>query len=131
MPDDMTYYAILSAMYRLVHCISRYEYTASNGAPSFCSVEIWNRGASNVVLFRELTDNPGMSVTNASELLAKMVCDEFAVPRGSSTRFFECYADSYDEIKYKWIKGCPSNPEWRYYGEKSDFRKFLTNGDNS
>jgi hypothetical protein len=121
----------IHGMYRLVECISGYSFKAPNGADSVCSVEAWNKGTKNIVLFRELPDNPGMSVTNASEHLAKLICEALSIPKGSSTRFFECYQDSYDEIRYTWRNGVPSDPTWKHFGDREDFKKLLTNGNNS
>ena len=49
--------------------------------PSKCGLKIMNRGDEKIVIVSELyQDNPGTSITQAASLLAKQICDYFALP---------------------------------------------------
>lgn len=96
-------------------------FTAPNGARSKCKLEVYRSDFMRyVVVFYELPDNPGMSVTNGTEHLATMVCKEYNIdPDEDSVRFFECYIYDdqeelkFDEIIYKWTHGVAVAANWK------------------
>lgn len=54
-----------------------FDYESWHGAPAYCGVKIWTDGPCGgaaptryIVVMTELDDNPGMSVTNAAEIIA-------------------------------------------------------------
>ena len=83
-----------------------------------CWLQIFEDGDQTVVIFSELPDNPGRSVTNASDWLATCVVQEYALDP-AKTRFIEYYPPeddhprSYDEITYTWTDGVADVPQWK------------------
>lgn len=54
----------------------RFHYEGSNQVPSYCDIEI----IGNLVIAKEVQDNPGQSITNAAEVLATTVCLRNSIP---------------------------------------------------
>lgn len=52
-----------------------YPYKGYNGCNCICGIEVIN----SFVIVTELEENPGTSITNASESLAKQICNEFSI----------------------------------------------------
>lgn len=79
--------------------------------PSKCRVTIWESDSDCVVLFTELPDNPGTSVTNASEMLANIIYPSLP---NKNIRWFENYVNinDIDEIIYKGKPGEFVSPNW-------------------
>lgn len=90
-----------------------FRYPDFNSRLSKCDLRIKTVGETNIVIFTELNDNPGASVTNCAEILVSLVCNLFQISPGNSI-FIEHYirednTNSYDEIllsegshKVKW-----------------------------
>jgi hypothetical protein len=58
----------------------RFEYRGFHGFPSLCELELIPLADGRLVaIATERSDNPGTSVTNAAELLASQVCDQFRI----------------------------------------------------
>lgn len=106
--------------------ISRqFDYQGIGKCPSKCLISIWT-GKKNLVLFTELNENKGTSVTNWSESLAKSICTKYKLV-SKSTRFFENYQNNpkeYSEIRYAVKDGEFLNPSWTYMFEE-EFKALL------
>jgi hypothetical protein len=80
-----------------------HEFIAPNGVRSRCRVAIIEDDGDKLILFEDIAI--GMSVTNASELIATQVVNKFGY-EPSDCRFFETYReydyDTLDEIEYTW-----------------------------
>ena len=80
-----------------------HEFIAPNGVRSRCRVAIIEDDGDKLILFEDIAI--GMSVTNASELIATQIVNKFNY-HPSDCRFFETYReynyDSLDEIEYDW-----------------------------
>lgn len=92
---------------------SEYRYGGSHHREeSICRLRIYQtEDMEAVVIFTELPDNPGMSVTNAAEILANSVSVDFEI-YDDITTWIEHYPDEYFE-KY--------GREPHGYGETYDF----------
>ena len=82
-----------------------YRFIGSNGVKSRCNIMIFSDDGEHFICFENIGE--GVSVTNASELLATKIVQmkEF---NPSDCRFFETYKeyihDTIDEIEYIWSK---------------------------
>lgn len=109
--------------------LSKYLFMAPNGVKSHCQVNIWKNGDLALVEFMELDDNPGMSVTNASEHLATIIAATYKL-NPTKTRFFERYPGEspamVDEIKYTWKdKKTAHSPQWVFFGRRDTLLDFI------
>ena len=60
--------------------LDHFKYGGFHGCPSFCRLELIPLpDGRTVVIATELADNPGTSITNAAEILASFVCDQFRI----------------------------------------------------
>jgi hypothetical protein len=60
--------------------LDHFDYRGVHGCPSHCALELIPLANSRIAaIATELTDNPGTSITNAAELLASLVCDQFRI----------------------------------------------------
>lgn len=89
----------------------QFEYAGFHGCASFCALELVPLGdGRTLVIAIERADNPGTSVTNASELLASFVCDRFGI----------------DPAKLVWVEhygyASPTFPERGY--DRVEFQRF-------
>lgn len=88
--------------------------------PARCGLRLLQSDAGALVILTELPDNPGMSVTNASEEIASLVATRYDLDPASTT-WIEHYpprpgidrAETYDEITYTWTGRTASAPHWR------------------
>lgn len=64
----------------------RLEYVGINGLPAFCMVYAMG----NTVVAHEVATNTGMSVTNASEIIATEVCKKYCI-RNEDLEMYEYY----------------------------------------
>ena len=78
-----------------------HEFIAPNRVNSKCRVCVIEDDGDKLILFEDM--NIGMSVTNASELIASQIVNKFKY-HPEDCRFFETYPeydyDTFDEIKY-------------------------------
>jgi hypothetical protein len=93
------------------------------GIEAKCQVRIYQTDAGATVLLTELADNPGMSITNASEEIASSLAARFAL-NPIITTWIEHYPstawrderrrdETFDEITYTWQGQTASAPQWR------------------
>ncbi len=111
-------------MERLVD--THYEHKPKIGTPAACCLSILHSEEQTIVVFTELPDNEGMSVTNAAEDIATQVRREFGLDP-DQTRWIEHYPErqhhvhnrihiepaTYDEVIYTWDGYQASEPTWR------------------
>jgi hypothetical protein len=116
----------------------RFEYAGLHGCESFCRIRVWKvqNGATYqlVVMFTELPENPGTSVTNYIEQLAVLSAplvanfiDDVAISPGSFT-WLEHYPErdrglptpeSFDRVELEWHTNAYSRrlearrPQWK------------------
>lgn len=96
-----------------------WRYVGYYGAIALCRLQMLRKGDTALVMFTELEDNPGTSVTNASEKLATMVVQEFELAPHKCL-FVEHYpadrltgkGETYSIVNYEWenadrAKGMP------------------------
>jgi len=86
---------------------------------SRASLDFFETEDGTVVILTELPDNPGMSVTNASEELATAITQRYRLAP-ARTVWIEHHwasehreADTYDAITYTWHGRTASHPRWR------------------
>ncbi len=97
-----------------------YQFPGLYGFPSKCGLAIYKQEGRAVVVFTELPDNPGTSVTNAIELLATQVCSEMLLHyRPADIRFVEHYPadrhrqkETYDLVQLEWDGSQFKSPRW-------------------
>ncbi|MDD5648996.1 MAG: hypothetical protein PHF86_01020 [Candidatus Nanoarchaeia archaeon] len=85
--------------------------------PSSCIIRIVDQDDKHMILFENTGD--GVSVTNASEIIASEIIDKFKW-HPANCRFFETYKgyERVIEIQYSWIVGVVSekweanHPDW-------------------
>lgn len=98
------------------------RYKPYPGNDSKCRVRIYTGEAHGAtILITELPDNDGMSITNASELIASEVCRRYDL-RKVTTRWIEHYPaaawresnrpETFDEIRFMWDGYTASAPRW-------------------
>jgi len=80
-----------------------HDYTGWNGVRSRCNVMIFSDDGDHFICFENL--GIGLSVTNASEILAMQIVAKFNFDP-QDCRFFETYREydneTFDEIEYTW-----------------------------
>ena len=80
-----------------------HNFLGENGVRSRCIVKIFSDDGEHFILFENM--GIGVSVTNASELLASQIVEKFHYNPGDC-RFFETYQEydyeTIDEIEYSW-----------------------------
>lgn len=89
-----------------------------------CQLQIWQASETHLVMFTELPDNPGISVTNYSENLATLIRRAYGLDV-DNTIWLEHYpppklrnrisAKEYDLITYRWDLRTltASDPNWQ------------------
>jgi hypothetical protein len=97
-----------------------WEYKGLHDAPSKCGVSIWPRkGGGKIVIFSELPDNPGTSVTNWIEHLATAVRSGRLVQPEDLVIWIEHYPsapghpETFDSVTFEVYDGGYSRPHWR------------------
>src|SRR5690349_3816844 len=101
------------------------SYKGAINTPSLCQVQIYSYPygppeATQLVIIHEIPNNPGTSVTNASEYIAAELVKTQLVrphdlfvehyPPGKSD--FE-HEDTYDVITYSWAGNVARSPKWK------------------
>ena len=107
-----------------IDTIHNYEHPVL-GTPAHCRLRIFDTDAGAIVIFSELADNPGISVTNATEVLATEIANVYRLNR-TTTRWIEHYdrnvyrhagegmTETFDEITYTWsLYGVATVPQWK------------------
>ncbi len=92
---------------------------------AICHLRILQDKTTTVVIATELATNPGMSITNAAEVLASKIIRQFHL-NPKTTRFIEHYgqesydyeegrkrADTYDEVAFSWNGSVATQPKWK------------------
>lgn len=89
----------------------------------YCRLRIYERGDGvQTVLLTEVPNNPGQSITAASEVIATGLAARYHLnpvttlwlehwPADTSTKLVK---DAYASVKYTWLDGIASNPRWRH-----------------
>ena len=90
-----------------------------------CHLRIIQNRTATFVIATELATNPGMSITNAAEVLASKIAKQFHL-NPKTTRFIEHYgqesydyeegrkrADTYDEVTFTWNGTGATHPVWK------------------
>ena len=90
-----------------------------------CHLRIIQNRTATIVIATELATNPGMSITNAVEVLASKIVKQFHL-NPKTTRFIEHYgqesydyeegrkrADTYDEVTFTWNGTGATQPVWK------------------
>jgi hypothetical protein len=91
-----------------------YRFKGLHGCDSCCLLRIYTDGNFYVVIFTELANNPGTSVTNMIETLATNVLRQFlGLDKWSCVRWFEHYPErgdrhhsiqeTFDEVTFAWF----------------------------
>ncbi|CAG0943407.1 hypothetical protein ANRL1_01328 [Anaerolineae bacterium] len=97
-------------------------------APTICGVTIYHVEFNcYVVVITELDDNPGKSVTNASEYIATEL-KKSAKLSDADVTWVEHYIyqgqHEYDKVEYTWNGNKATNPKWSPLGEDA-FKKLI------
>lgn len=103
---------------------THYDYPGYFNYESFCDLKVATIPPGHtLVIFTEVEENVGTSVTNRSEVLATQVCQEFGL-LPEKTLFVEHYPErgprikrlpeTYALVEYTWEQGHARKPEWRY-----------------
>ena len=108
-----------------IDTIHTYEHPVL-GTPAHCRLRIFDTETGAVVIFSELADNTGISVTNATAILATEIANVYRLNR-TTTRWIEHYnrssyrhagedmTESFDEITYTWsLYGVAEHPQWKH-----------------
>lgn len=104
-----------------------YDFAGLNGFPSKCGLRIYSRdGDVMVIVFTELSYNPGTSVTNAIEILAtKVYRRSFIKWPPKDFIFIEHYPadehrekDTYDLVRMEWDGNEFKFPKWSPLSQK-------------
>lgn len=99
-----------------------FQFIGHHGFPSKCGLEIRRKPSGTfLVIMSELEDNPGTSITNASESLATQIYYSFlaGVPP-EQIEWMERYPaqkrrkTSYDWVSFEWNGKEFRNPKWRH-----------------
>ncbi len=86
----------------------------ANSFPAKCRVRI----NSNTVVATELLNNQGMSITNAFEEVAMLVCQFYKIPIAQLV-WLEHYPqradinETFDTVEFQTVHNCPANPIWK------------------
>ena len=101
--------------------IYRYRSLAAQ-RQGYCRLRIYARGSGHVVLLTEVANNPGQSITAASEVIATGLVKRFHLDP-ATTFWLEHWPadanytltqDAFALVKYTWCDGKASNPQWRH-----------------
>ncbi len=105
----------------MIDQIYRYRSLAAQ-RQGYCRLRIYKqRNGSQTVLLTEVPNNPGQSITAASEVIASGLVRRYHLdpalttwiehwPADASDKLME---DAYASVKYTWEGGLASNPRWR------------------
>jgi len=108
-----------------------YHYKGYHGCPSKCGLDIYVRGDRAIVVFTELPDNPGTSITNMIEVLATQIYHErLRKLSPENIKFIEHYLvpdEHYDRVELKWTGLEYKNPAWNRLHRIPEFLE----GDNT
>lgn len=100
--------------------IYRYRSLAAQ-RQGYCRLRIYNRRGNHLVVLTEVANNPGQSITAASEVIATGLVKRYRL-NPATTRWIEHWpADtrdkqseaSYAAVKYTWQEGVASSPRWQ------------------
>ena len=100
--------------------IYRYRSLATQ-RQGYCRLRIYNRRGSHLVVLTEVANNPGQSITAASEVIATGLVKRYRL-NPTTTRWLEHWpADPRDDqsvaayaaVKYTWHEGVASSPQWK------------------
>ena len=137
----LCYYYFLSAVTKMKHLFSgMYEYHTksvtldlssfvptqfSSTEKAVCLLRILQDKGKTIVIVTELATNQGLSVTNAAEVLASKIVEQFHLDP-TTTRFIEHYgkesygyederavADVFDEVTFVWNGMLAMSPTWK------------------
>lgn len=92
------------------------EYKSVNGQLSYCNINV----KGNLVIVTELRSNPGVSITNAAEIIAEKVCKNFKIKpeeliyieHYQSEKSFLRTTDTFDFVEFDINNGKFSEPKW-------------------
>ena len=103
-----------------------------------CHLRILQNRSTSTVIATELATNPGMSITNAAEMLASKIIQQFRL-NPKRTRFIEHYgqesydseegrkrADTFDEVTFSWNGTVAMQPKWKP-AEAKEIKNLLKN----
>jgi hypothetical protein len=106
-----------------------FRYHGLGNSRSFCNLEIYIKpdiqiGPKALVLIIDNPNNPGTSVTNASEIIASVVYQKYLQPKGITPSDIywaeQCGnpehnhpKDEWDAITYDWQGIIPVKPHWK------------------
>jgi hypothetical protein len=86
---------------------------------SWCDVDVYSGGDKPaLVIFTEVADNPGTSITNAIETIAAMVVKDYDLDP-VATIFIEHYTydpETFDKVEMPWTGDSYDNPKWTSIG---------------
>jgi hypothetical protein len=100
--------------------IYRYRSLAAQ-RQGYCRLRIYNRRGIHLVVLTEVANNPGQSITAASEVIATSLAKRYRL-NPATTRWLEHWpADtrdkqsqaSYASVNYSWQEGVASSPRWQ------------------
>lgn len=104
--------------------VDAFAYTDYNRKQCVCDLDIYN---GSLVVVTERADNPGMSITNAAEIVATEIVSAARDLGVDATKwlYVEHYPvseyhddDTYDIVEFTWINGRASRPTWRHLPRK-------------
>lgn len=87
----------------------------------YCRLRIYNRRGHHLVVLTEVANNPGQSITAASEVIATGLVKRYRL-NPATTRWIEHWpADTSDKesevtytaVKYIWQEGVATSPHWQ------------------
>ena len=97
-----------------------YEFEGYFKSFAFCDLQIGRKeDGAHLVMFTEIPENVGTSITNRSEHLATTVCKEFQLDP-TKTVFIEHYPlrgqfkESYALVTYTWQGATAKGAQWKY-----------------
>jgi hypothetical protein len=104
---------------------TRFTFRGYHGIRSDCELTIWQVKNQYVVILTNIEDglNHGTSVTNACEIIASKVLQEYSYLTPENTVWIEHYPrrgrfeESYDEITFQWEEREASSPTWKHMTE--------------
>jgi hypothetical protein len=103
-----------------VEQIYRYRSLATQ-RQGYCRLRIYNRRGNHLVVLTEVPNNPGQSITAASEVIATGLVKRYRL-NPTTTRWLEHWpADprdaqsvaAYAAVTYRWQDGVASSPRWQ------------------
>lgn len=92
-----------------------YNYLGYWECKSKCDIEIHG----NVVIATEINENRGTSITNAAEVLANKVCEEYSIDKANLMwiehyKRDESYNDDYSLVNFVIYNNELISPAWKY-----------------